>query len=348
MATLFTKQPLALQTAFAELKRQALEQPVLLIGSPGSVVVRTNAGRRFFYRDYYDPTGKKAGDYIGPEQDPAAEARAAAVREQIILANALVEDAALLVQNGYVRVEPRTGAILAALANNGLFRAGALLVGSHAYGALLNDLGARAAATGTEDVDVARGRRLSLSEDAKSFEEMLRDSRVPLHPVPQLDRKMPSTSFKPPGRDRLRVDLLMPTDGGGIKTLSAPELEAHATALPWLRYITDEPLPGIVIGRSAMVPVNLPRPERLAWHKMLVSQIRHETSEKAPKDVEQAATLVAILAEAAPESLEAAFTAVPRGAREKTKQGARRVLDRLKTTKHEQAGELLRSVALSR
>jgi hypothetical protein len=341
MATLFTKQPLALQTAFAELKRQALEQPAVLIGTPGSVVVRTNAGRRFLYRDYYDPSGKKAGDYIGPEQDPATQARAAEIREQIAFANGLLEEAALLVQNGYVRVEPRTNAILAALANNGLFRAGALLVGSHAYGALLNELGARAAATGTEDVDVARGRRLSLSDNKKSFEEMLRDSRVPLRPVPQLDRKVPSTSFKPPGRDRLRVDLLMPTDGGGVKILSAPELDAHATALPWLRYITDESLPGLIIGRSAMVPVNLPRPERLAWHKMLVSQIRHETSEKAPKDVEQAATLVAILAEAAPESVKAAFAVVPRNAREKTKQGARRVLARLKTTTHEQAVDLI-------
>lgn len=344
MVTLFTKQPVPLQTAFSELKRQSLEQPVLLIGTPGSVVVRTNAGRRFLYRDYYDPGGKKAGHYIGPEHDPAAQGRAAQLREQIALANGLLEEAALLVQHGYVRVDARSNAILAALANNGLFRAGALVVGSHAYGALLNDLGARASATGTEDVDVARARRLSLSDDAKSFAEMLQDSRVPLFPVPQLDRRLPPTSFKPSGRDRLRVDLLMPTAGSEVKILSAPELDAHATAMPWLRYITDESLPGVVIGRSAMVAVNLPRPERLAWHKMLVSQIRHETSEKAPKDLEQAATLFAILAEAAPESVEAAFSAVPRRAREKTRQGARRVLTRLKTTAHEQAVDLLQGL----
>lgn len=341
MATLFTKQPLALQTAFSELKRQALEQPAVLIGTPGSVVVRTTGGRRFFYRDYYDPNGKKAGDYLGPEDDAAGQSRAAEVRDRIAFANGLLEEAALLAQNGYVRVEPRTGAIIAALANNGLFRAGAQLVGSHAYGALLNDLGARAAATGTEDIDVARARRLALDGDAKSFEAMLEDSRVPLHPVPSLDRKAPSTSFKPPGRDRLRVDLLMPTDGGIVKVLAAPELAAHATGLPWLRYLTAETQPGLVIGRSAMVPVNLPRPERLAWHKMLVSQIRDATSDKAPKDLEQAATLVAILAESAPESLAAAFRAVPRGAREKTLQGAKRVLARLKATKHVEAAELI-------
>jgi hypothetical protein len=341
MASLFTQQPMALQTAFAELKRQSLEQSSLLIGTPGSVLVRTSGGRRFLYRDYYDPSGKKAGDYIGPEHEPTAESRAAEVRERIALAKRLLEEASLLVQNGYVRVEPRTNAILAALANNGLFRAGALLVGSHAYGALLNELGARAAATGTEDVDIARGARLDLPDDAKPLEEMLRESRVSLHPVPHLDRKRPSTSFKPPGPDRLRVDLLMPTGGGEVKVLAVPELGAHATALPWLRYITDAPLPGLVVGRSAMVPVNLPRPERLAWHKMLVSQIRHETSEKSPKDVEQAATLVAVLGTTAPEALASAFAAVPRGARAQTKQGARRVIERLKATSHEQAVELM-------
>jgi len=344
MASLFTKQPLALQTTFAEIKRQALEQTLLLVGTPGSVVVRTNGGRRFYYRDYYEPSGKKAGDYLGPEKDPGGEARAAEVRERIALANGLVREAALLVQNGYVRVDARTNAILAALANNGLFRAGALLVGSHAYGALLNDLGARAAATGTEDVDIARGKRLALAEGTKSFEQMLQDSRVPLHPVPQFDRKLPSSSFKPPGLDRLRVDLLMPTAGGEVRVLAAPELAAHATGLPWLRYLTEDAVPGLVLGRSAMVPVNLPRPERLAWHKMLVSQIRHDTSEKAPKDVEQAATLVAILAESAPEGLAEAFAEIPRSARGKTRRGARRVLARLRTTPHPLAVDWMASL----
>lgn len=110
----------------------------------------------------------------------------------------------------------------------------------------------------------------------------------------------------------------MPTEGGEVNVLSAPELRAHAMGTPYLRYLSDEYLPGLVIGRSTMVPVDVPRPERLAWHKMLVSQIRHETSEKAPEDIEQAATLFAILTETAPESLEAAFGVVPQSAREKT------------------------------
>ncbi|MEZ4260709.1 MAG: GSU2403 family nucleotidyltransferase fold protein [Polyangiaceae bacterium] len=343
MATLFNTQPMALQTAFAELKRQALEQPSVLVGSPGSVVTRTNKGRRFLYRDYYGPDAKKAADYIGPAGDAAAESRAAELREQIALANALIEQASLLAQHGYVRVDARTSAILAALANNGLFRAGALLVGSHAYGALLNELGVRAAATATEDVDVARHRRLAL-DGAKSFEEMLHDSRVALRPVPPLVRHQASASWKPPGPDRLRVDLLMPTRGDAVTVLPTPELRAHATALPWLGYLTETSMPAVVLGRSAMVPVHVPQPERLACHKMLVSQLRRDTSEKAAKDIEQAATLVAVLAEVSPEALEAAFARVPTKVRAKARRGARRVLTRLEQTAHQSAVDLVKAL----
>ena len=44
--SLFTRHPLALQTAFSDLGRRALEQPFLLTGTPGSVSVREVSGLR--------------------------------------------------------------------------------------------------------------------------------------------------------------------------------------------------------------------------------------------------------------------------------------------------------------
>ena len=102
-----------------------------------------------------------------------------------------------------------------------------MLVGAHAYGALLNDLGVRAGAHATEDIDVARDRALSLST-AKTFEEMLADAKLDLHAIPELDRRKGSTSWKPPGADRLRVDLLVPTDGNEVKVLEVRDLRGHA------------------------------------------------------------------------------------------------------------------------
>ena len=45
------------------------------------------------------------------------------------------------------------------------------------------------------------------------------------------------------------------------------------------------------------IPVNLPAPERIAWHKLYASASRAGFPEKAQKDLFQAATLAAVLVE---------------------------------------------------
>jgi hypothetical protein len=333
---LFNPHHLSLQTAYSDLRRQAEEQSFVLVGTPGTVSTRTVNGRDFFYRQHYDANGKKAADYLGSVDDGEGQRRAREVGEQITVANSLLDVARMLARSGYVRVDARTDAVLAALANNGLFRAGGLLVGAHAYGALLNELGIRAGAQATEDIDVARDRALSLP-GAKPFEQMLDDAKLGLHPIRELDRKKPSTSWKPPGADRLRVDLLVPTDGTEVKVLETRDLQAHAKGMPYLRYLLQEPLDSVVLGRSAVIPVKVPRPERLAWHKMLVSTLRRRESHKRGKDLAQAAVLVSVLAEREPGALEDAFAAVPRSVRKNVRTASAAVLDDLTRHGHEQA-----------
>lgn len=337
---LYSPHHLSLQTAYSDLRRQAEEQPFVLVGTPGTLGTRTVNGSDFFYRQHYDANGKKAADYLGSVDDVEAQQRAREVGAQIDVANALLDVARLLARSGYVRVDARTDAVLAALANNGLFRAGGMLVGAHAYGALINELGIRAAAPATEDVDVARDRALSLP-DAKPFEKMLEDARLGLHPIPELDRKKASTSWKPPGADRLRVDLLVPTDGSEVKVLEVRDLLGHAKGMPYLRYLLQGPIESIVLGRAAVIPVKVPRPERLAWHKMLVSTLRRQESHKRGKDLAQAAVLVAVLAEREPGALEDAFAAIPRSVRKNVRRAATEVLGDLTRHGHEQAIDLL-------
>lgn len=338
---LFTRQPLLAQTAYSELKRRAGEQEAVLLGTPGSVDERLVSGSRFFYRQFYDAEGKKTADYLGPVAGEGA-ARAEAVRAQIARANELLRDARDLARYGYVRVEPRTSAVLASLANHGLFRAGAMLVGSHAYGALLNELGVRAAAFLTEDVDIARGDPLNVVlAPGQTFQTMLEASRVPLVAVPSLDRKAPPTSFKVKGAGRLRVDLLAAGRGKEPSTRAVPELRAHATALPYFGYLLEESLEGVALGKENVVPVRLPMPERMAWHKMLVSELRGPTREKRAKDVQQAAVLFAVLAEDAPDALQEAFRALPRGAGALVRRAAKQVRITLEASGHARALEVL-------
>lgn len=337
MAALFSPHPLVLETAYSELKRQASEQTLLLVGTPGSVSAREVKGSRFLYRQYYDAAGSKVADYLGAEGEPAVEARAAEVREAQAVTTALLAQARLLASQGYVRADTASVAVLASLGQAGLFRAGGVLVGSHAYGVLLNELGVRAAAFRTGDVDIARPGRLALEA---RFEELLLRSRVPLSPVAGLDRKARPTSYRAPGREGLRVDLLVPTSGKDVVVRSVPELDAHATARPHLAYLLEDPVDAIVLGRESIVPVKVPRPERFTWHKMLVSELRADTSDKRNKDLHQAAVLLAALAERDPTALGPAFEAI--GAKAKTRTGARRVLVLLEQASASRAAELLR------
>jgi hypothetical protein len=267
------------------------------------------------------------------------------VREAIALTQTLVKEGRLLAQTGYVRADPRMGAILGALANHALFRAGAVLVGSHAYGALLNDLGVRAAAFATEDIDIARDKPLELAlQGDMDFEKILAASTVPLLPVPGFDRKAPATSYKTAGRDRLRVDLLVPAGGSEVSIRPVPELRAHAQAMPYLRQLLARPIDAVVLGREGVVPVRVPRPEAFAWHKVLLSQLRAATSVKRGKDRAQAAVLLAVLAEDAPDALEAAFGELPRGTKSKTRNAARPLVELLERAGHERAVEVVKGV----
>lgn len=341
MASLFTRHPMVLQTAFSELKRQASEQPRLFVGSAGSVGVRDVKGRKFYYRQFYDPLGAKGAEYIGAVADPEAEAAADALRERITVATALAEETRILAQRGYARADARTGAVLAAAANHGLFRGGAVLVGSHAYGALLNELGARAAAFATEDIDIARGSRLELEAGRSDIVAILADSRVSFVPVPSLDRKAPPTSYKVSGRDRLRVDLLAPTGGSEISTKPVPELAAHATALPLFATLLEDPIEAVVLSRGAVVPVRVPRPEALAWHKMMLADLRGNARDKRGKDLQQASVLFAILAEDAPAALEDGLRALSPRARNRLVPGAEQVLGALRAAHQERAATFL-------
>lgn len=347
---LFRRYPLGLQTTYSELKQRAFEATEILLGTPGSVAEKVESGRSYLLRSFYDSEGKKTAEYIGSADDAVAVARAETLRALIADAEVAVREIQFLTRAGYVDVDARTQAILVVLANAGVFRAGALVIGSHSYGAILNDLGVRVASFTTEDIDIARPGRLTIANEFPKLEVLLQQSRVPLSAVPQFDPRDPSTSFMVPRRlekkRRLRVDLIAPAARApnGATIVPVPELSAYAVGLPHLRYLLEDAIETVVIGKAAMVPVRVPRPERLAWHKMLVSQLRHAASDKRGKDLGQAAVLVAVLAEDDPEALGRAWAAMPKGSRAKAERAAPALRKLLADSDHELAVELVADV----
>jgi hypothetical protein len=219
----------------------------------------------------------------------------------------------LLARAGFATVDRKAYYTLASLHNHGLFRAGALLIGSHAYGALLNALGVRAIPYATEDVDIARREALALS-GVPGFLEMLRATGIEFFEVPSLNRRMPATSFAEPGGARLRIELLVPSTNDDYPTIPVPELKAHAKGLPYLAYLLGASQEIPVLSSHGAVMVRVPIPERYAIHKLIVSQLRAKTSSKPEKDLRQAATLIEALVERFPGAVEDALRAVPKSA----------------------------------
>jgi hypothetical protein len=302
----------------ADLEGHALGQRDVFVGTAGSVVERTNAsGFRFYAHQSYDGDGKKRERYVGgPIGSGDADAAAATLRARIAELKALVPSFRLLAREGFAIVDARTYATLAALHNHGVFAAGGMLVGSHAYGVLLNRMGVRAAPYATEDVDIARREALAFDKvPEKALLEMLRDSGIPFVEVPALDRKKASTSYRHAGRSLFHVDLLVPSRDDSFPTVPVPELRAHAIGLPYLGYLLAGSQVAMVMAREGCCAVRVPLPERFAVHKLIVSRLRVGREAKAGKDVVQACVLCAALGDAHPGALEEAVGEVPRRAR---------------------------------
>lgn len=323
-ARLFTVHPKPLTVLYGDIEAFAHSQPQVLLGTAGSLLVRRNAaGFEFYARQFYDGDGKKREAYVaGPVGSPDAEETAAALRGQMQEVKALTADLRLLGREGFQLADAKTYATLATLSNAGLFRAGAVLVGSHAYGILLNQLGIRSAVYTTEDIDVARRQPLALAEPlSMDLLSLLRTSGIEFVAVPGFHPGEPATSFKQVGRSRFQVDLLVPAAGEEIGLVAVPELGAHATALPWLRYLLAESQLAPVLAREGCCQVRVPLPERLALHKVLVSRLRTGRSAKSQKDLDQAAVLLAALAELHPGAVAAAAAALPAAVHSRVAQG---------------------------
>jgi hypothetical protein len=326
---IFVRHDAAGHARYQALKQLARSQRRILEGAPGLLKRRTRRGTEYWVREFNAVGGRKTDEHLGTVAD-VSDARRAQAQAEIDLARALTAGASALRLFGYQRVERRTAAVLAALYNHDLYRAGLTLVGSHAYGALVNEYGISAPAYSTQDIDLARRQPLEMVLPADlDFRKILGESGLEFVPVPGMPSRQPSGSFKIAGADALSVDLLIPGKNLG-KVVAVDDLRAHAQEIPLLEFLVKDSVDAIAVGPNHVVPVRVPAPERFVLHKLLSSQERKTNREKIRKDLEQAAVLAAVIEEDTPEILKDTFGKVPASARAAIKRGAKaaaRILD---------------------
>ena len=316
-APLYRKHPQSLATTYADVENHALHQDEILLGTPGAITVRQNAAKtRFYVRQYYDFDGRKRDQYLCQAGVKDCEEVVEAWKKRTAEARQLQGSVRLLAREGYSTLQPKPLAALATLCKHKVFDAGGVLVGTRAFEVIVNRLGIRVAVFTTEDIDLARLNKLALPKPpAGGILEILRESGIDFVDVPAFAHGAPATSFKERGHSRFTFDLLVPASAEHIETRPVPELNAHATGLPYLRYLLRETQMGAAISSHGVVSVRVPVPERFALHKLIVAQLRVGRPEKSRKDVRQAAVLIAALGELFPGALEEAYAKTPTSSR---------------------------------
>jgi hypothetical protein len=311
----------SLTTLHSSLTGQVEAGMPVIPGTPGTISTRKNQAKdEFFVHRYSDGANKPVERYIGLVTDQTAAARASQIARDIDEINAALSEVRVLVHAGYQVADKPSYVTLAILHLHDLFRLGATLIGSHAFGVLTNQLGIRTDGYKTEDIDVARREELAL-ENPVDFLEILKGTGIDFVGVPRLKVQEPSTSFKAAGKSRFIVDLLAPSNNDRIGLIPVPELNAHAATLPYLAYLLGRTQTGLLLSTTGICPVRVPAPERFAVHKLIVSQLREKRDAKVEKDIYQASVLLAGLAEIFPGATSEAVMEMPISAISKLKKG---------------------------
>ncbi|HYF07227.1 MAG TPA: GSU2403 family nucleotidyltransferase fold protein [Acetobacteraceae bacterium] len=288
-----------LQTAWLDLveRAHAATPPA---GQPGIHIERIRGGRPYLYHRAYDPAlGKQRDRYLGPatpelrERIARQEAGQQARRNRVRVVRALVA-------GGLPAPPAAIGRLLAALAEAGLFRLRATLIGTHAFALYGPILGVRmpGALQATLDVDVAQPPDVSLGVDDTldaPLLDVLRRVDPGFEPVAGLDGKAWPWRFAAPSGLRLEVLASRRGAGGRGGIVKLPALLAGGQVMDFMDYLLWETVPAVVL-HDAGVPVVIPAPARFAVHKLIVAARRTgPDASKARKDLDQAALMLDVL-----------------------------------------------------
>lgn len=291
-----------LQTLFSELMQQLESAP-----RHGTLYVKQRDGIAYQYAKV--PVGSTRVDiFMGKVGDPVTEAAADAMRRGMELARGRRRLVSMLKKEGLGAPYWVLGCTLDAIAQAGLFRAGAVLVGTAAYmmaEPLVGHFLPRPTLM-TGDMDLATADLALMAEPPERFDAILQRGDPSFAPVMQLDPRKPPSRFISAGG--FQVDLITPTRRkGDTNPMPMAALEAGAAPLQHIDWLIEDPLPAVALwGAGIQVPV--PQPARFAIHKLILAQKRGAASRaKRQKDLAQADALIDALLVNDPFALEDAF-----------------------------------------
>ena len=303
--------PLATQTAYQDLLES---HKVRAVSDLGGAPISKSHGTRGNYWYARQRIGSRVVDrYIGRDT-PEIRKRIEKAKHELEVQKALERHCSRLVAQlraaGLPALSRDTGKILNAMTKVGTFRLGGTLIGTHAFRLYSAELGVSldgdtVITTQDTDIEAFESIKISISHEVDSvLASILKDLK--LSPVINQNCKHKPTRWTMQN-GRAIIDFLTPKtlESGDVLALEPPGV--YIQALPFLNFLTAEPIPAVGLYRSGVL-VQIPRPERYAIHKLIVAQRRTDYLQaKSQKDFAQARNLIRILSEDRPHALREAY-----------------------------------------
>jgi len=305
---------MAAQTAFAQVAEATLTAEHLrtVADLPGAFTSKLVKGYRYWYYQFTEPSGSRRQLFVGPD-NAAVQALIARAGEPSDPSVSQLARAALVL--GCADIFPRHFKVLRQLANYGFFRAGGVLIGTHAFVAYGNMLGVRwtgADTSRTQDIDFAHAGKsisLALAAEAKAAtHEAIEALGMGFLPISGLAGKM-GGAYLIPHEKEFRLDFLTPMGRGGEVPYEHPDLHVTLQPLKFMEFSLVNVQQTTLLSSAGAILVNIPHPARYALHKLIIAGEREGAFQmKARKDIMQAGLLLGALREERPWEVEEAWT----------------------------------------
>lgn len=314
---LYTSSSGAAQAAYAGLSLASREADLARSAAdlPGGFARKVVSNHPYWYFQYKGPDGVPRQIYVGPENaetlqlmarhsDPTKRAAQAHLRTLSQAAESL----------GCAVIIPKHARVLRRLSDHGFFKAGGVLIGTHAFLSYQNMLGVTwNGANTTLDLDFAHaGKNISLAlptvvtADTRAAIESLKMGFVP---------NMSQTTYKKEDEPDFDLDFVTSKGRDGDEPVFVPSLNITLQPLPFMEFSMEDTTVAVLLTGQGPIVANVPRPERYAVHKLIIHGERPQAMRtKANKDIVQAASLMSYLFDNDSEALEQAWLdAVERG-----------------------------------
>lgn len=266
---------------------------------------------RMYWYHQQKISGKVVSTYAGPVTDKSITDRVQRFTEIKSDFKERQELVRALAATGLPAPDVISGSVVEAMWKAGFFRLRGVLVGTVAFQTYAGPLGIRLPGRPlqTQDTDFAQfwGISENIGESMPPILDVLRNVDESFLELPNIDDPFVSVAYR--NERRYRVDFLTPNRGSDDHQDKPARMKAlggtGAQPLRHLDFLIRDPERSVLLYQGG-VPVTVPRAERFAVHKLILSVERRDQV-KSAKDTLQAGILIEALAKRRPLELAGAW-----------------------------------------